>query len=133
MSVSLMTAQELLGLFELDDAGKVLYYRTDAAGEPGGTPPDIVGRNFSNEAAGFENVEEFRRCVTEFTRSATAANSFDFECRYGEFGHRIKVLLARIRESVNQNNTKSVLVYLKRKEHRQAQILEVNRHERDVD
>jgi hypothetical protein len=133
MSVSLMTAQELLGLFELDDTGKVLYYRMDSAGAPSDTSPDIVGRNFYNEVAGFENVEEFRRCVTEFTRSATAADSFDFECRYGEFVHRIKVLLARIRESVNRNNTKSVLVYLKRKEHRQAQILEVNRHERDVD
>jgi hypothetical protein len=114
MSVSLMTAQELLGLFELDAAGKVLYYRNDSAAEPGRTSPDIVGRNFY-EVASFENVEEFRRCVTEFTRSATAADSFDFECRYGEFVHRIKVLLARIRESVNQNNTKSVLVYLKRK------------------
>src|ERR1044071_8684833 len=115
MSVSPMTTQELLGLFELDAAGKVLYYRKDLAGEPGGTSMDIVGQNFYNEVAGFENIEEFRRCVTEFTRSATAADSFEFECRYGEFGHRIKVLLARIRESVNQNNTKSVLVYLKRK------------------
>ena len=115
MSVSLMTAQELLGLFELDDAGKVLYHRVDAAGEPSGTSPDIVGHNFYNEIARFENVEEFRRCVTEFTRSATAADSFDFECRYAGSAHRVKVLLARICESVNRNNTKSVLVYLKRK------------------
>ena len=117
MSVSLMTAQELLGLFELDAAGKVLYYRMDSAGDPSGTLPNIVGRNFYNEVAGFENVEEFRRCVTEFTLSDTAADSFDFECRYGDFAQRIKVLLARICESVNRNNTKSVLVYLKRKEH----------------
>jgi hypothetical protein len=117
MSVSMMTKEELSGLFELDDTGKVLYYRMDSAGERSDTSPDIVGRNFYNEVAGFENVEEFRRCVTEFTRSATAADSFDFDCRYGEFVHRIKVLLARIRESVNRNNTKSVLVYLKRKEH----------------
>ena len=115
MSVSLMTAQELLGLFELDDAGKVLYHRVDAAGEPSGTSPDIVGHNFYNEVAGFENIEEFRRCVTEFIRSATAADSFDFECRYGGSAHRVRVLLARICESVNRNNTKSVLVYLKRK------------------
>ena len=115
MSVSLMTAQELLGLFELDAAGKVLYYRNDSAGEPGRTSPDIVGRNFYNDVAGFENVEEFRRCVTEFIRSATAADSFEFECRYRDSAHPVKVLVARIRESVNQNNTKSVLVYLKRK------------------
>ena len=110
-----MSAQELLGLFELDAAGKVLYYRLDSAGETGGTSPDIVGRNFYNEVAGFENVEDFRRCVTEFTSSDTAADSFDFECRYGDFAHRMKVLLARICESENRRNTKSVLVYLKRK------------------
>jgi hypothetical protein len=110
-----MTEQEVLGLFELDAAGKVLYYRNDGAGEPDATPPDIVGHNFYNEVAHFENVEEFRRCVTEFIRSATAADSFDFECRYGSFAHRVKVLLARISESVNRENTKSVLVYLKRK------------------
>jgi hypothetical protein len=115
MSVSLTTAQELLGLFELDDAGKVLYYRKDLAGEVGGPSMDIVGHNFYNEVAHFENVEEFRRCVTEFTRSATAADSFEFECRYGSSAHRVKVLLARICENVNRENTKSILVYLKRK------------------
>ena len=115
MNGSAMTAQEILGLFELDDAGKVLYYRKDLPGEPGATSEDIVGHNFYNEVAHFENVDQFRRCVTEFTRSATAANSFDFECRYGNSAHRVKVLLARICDSVNRNNTKSVLVYLKRK------------------
>ena len=110
-----ITVQELLGLFELDDAGKVLYYRKDVAGELSGTSPDIVGHNFYNEVAHFENVEEFRRCVTEFTGSATAADSFDFECRYGSSAHWVKVLLARICESVNRENTKSILVYLKRK------------------
>jgi len=76
-----MTATELLGLFELDDSGKVLYYRNDLDGEPNSdASPDIVGQNFYNEVAPFENVEEFRHCVNEFTRSATAADSFDFEC-----------------------------------------------------
>lgn len=115
MSVSSMTAQELSGLFELDDTGKVLYYRMDSGGEPSNTAPDIVGHNFYNEIARFENVDEFRRCVTEFISSATAADSFDFECRYGSSAHRVKVLLARICESVNPKNTKSILLYVNRK------------------
>jgi hypothetical protein len=115
MSASVLTGQEFLGLFEIDKAGKVLYYRMDSGGEPGGTSPDIVGHDFYNEVARFENVDEFRRCVTEFIRSATAADSFDFECRYGDSAHRVKVLLARICESGNRENTKSTLVYLKRK------------------
>ena len=50
MSVSLLTTQELLGLFELDGTGKVLYYRTDS----GGTPPEMTGHNFYDEVAHFE-------------------------------------------------------------------------------
>lgn len=113
MSFSL-TAQELLGLFELDDTGKVLYYRMDSAGELSGTSPNILGHNFYNEVAGFENVEEFRRCVTDFTQGAKAADSFDFDCHYGGSDHPVRVLLARIYERLNRNNTKSVLLHIRR-------------------
>jgi hypothetical protein len=114
MSVSLLTAQELLGLFELDGTGKVLYYRTDSGGEPGGTSVDMAGHNFYDEVAPFKNVEEFRRCVTDFTRSAKAADSFDFDCHYEDSNHPVRVLLARICERLNRNNTKSVLVHIRR-------------------
>jgi hypothetical protein len=113
MSVSVIIAQELLGLFELDDTGKVLYYRMDSDGMQSGTSPDIAGHNFYDEIAPFDNVEEFRRCVTEFTRGAKAADTFDFDCRYEGSAHPVRVLLARISESVNRNKTKSVLVHIR--------------------
>ena len=109
MSVSLLTAQQLLGLFELDALGKVLYYRMDAAG----TSPDMTGHNFYDEVAPFQNVEEFRQCVTEFTQGEKAADSFDFDCNYGGSDHPIRVLLARIRERVNRHHTKSILVHIR--------------------
>ena len=110
MSVSLLTAQELLGLFELDDAGNVLYYWKDSAG----TSPDMTGQNFYDEVAPFTNVEEFRRYVTEFTRGGKAADSFDFDWHSEGSDHTVRVLLARIRERVDRNNTKSVLVHIRR-------------------
>jgi len=111
MSVSLLTAQELLGLFELDAVGKVLYHRRDSAG----MSPDMTGHNFYDEVAPFDNVEEFRQCVTDFTQGAKAADSFDFACRYDDGSdHPVRVLLARICEAVNRNNTKSVLVHIRR-------------------
>lgn len=110
MSASLLTAQELLGLFELDDAGKVLYHRLDSTG----TSPDMTGHNFYDEVARFDNVEEFRRCVTDFTQGEKAADSFEFHCHYDGSNHLVRVLLARIRERVNQHNTKSVLVHIRR-------------------
>jgi hypothetical protein len=109
MSASLLTAQEPLGLFELDDAGKVLYHRMDSAG----TSPDMTGHNFYDEVAHFDNVEEFRQCVTDFTRGEKAADSFEFHCHYEGSNHPVRVLLARIRERVNRNNTKSVLVHIR--------------------
>ena len=114
MSISLLTAEELFGLFELDKIGTVLYYRVEPGGEPGATPPDMAGHNFYDEVAPFENVEEFRRCVTEFTQGASPADSFNFDCRYEGWGERVKVLMARICERVNQSKTKSILVHFRR-------------------
>lgn len=110
MSVSLLTAQELLGLFELDPVGKVLYHRRDSAV----TAPDMTGHNFYDEVAPFDNVEEFRQYVTDFTRGAKAADSFEFDCRCDGSDHPVRVLLARISEAVNRSNTKSVLVHIRR-------------------
>ena len=114
MSISLLTAEQLFGLFELDASGTVLYYRTEPGGERNAMPPDMAGHNFYDEVAPFENVEEFRRCVTAFTQGPTPADSFNFECRYEGSGERVKVLLARISERVNQSKTKSVLVHFRR-------------------
>lgn len=130
MSASLLTVQELLGLFELDNAGKVLYYRMDSAPT---SPPDMTGHNFYEEVAPFDNVEEFRRCVTDFTQGGKAADSFDFQCHCDGSDHPVRVLLARIRERVNRQNTKSVLVHIRRGVTGKTRIEEVNGNERDVD
>src|SRR6185369_10911715 len=116
MSVALLTAQELLGLFELDGTGKVLYYRKDPDEERGGAALDMAGHNFYDEVASFENDAEFRRFVTEFTHGPKAADSFDFDCHYEDSDHPIRVLLARICERVNRNETKSILVHIRRGE-----------------
>jgi hypothetical protein len=111
MGASLLTEDELCGLFELDDDGTVLYSRM----EPGGEPcADVAGHNFYDEVAPFENVEEFRRRVTQFTRGADPADSFSFDCHYGSSAHPVKVLLARIRECAYNGRTKSVLVHIRK-------------------
>src|ERR1043165_2479543 len=117
MSASLLTAQGLLGLFELDGSGKVLYYRIDSDEEPGGSSLDLTGHNFYDEMASFENVAEFRPFVTEFNSGPKAADSFDFNCHYEGSDHPVRVLLARIRERVNRNKTKSILVHIRRGKH----------------
>ena len=114
MSRALLTAQELFGLFELDAVGTVLYYRSEPSLEPGAASPETAGHNFYDEVAPFENVDEFRSCVTVFTAGVKLADSFNFECRYEDSAHSVKVLMARISEEVNRSNTKSVLVHFRR-------------------
>jgi hypothetical protein len=107
--------QKLFGLFELDDAGTVLYSRIEPeGGQPPGTEPDINGLNFYEEVATFGNVEEFRRRVTQFARSSSPVDSFRFDCRYEGSAQPVKVLLARIRERVDNERTKSVLVHIRK-------------------
>lgn len=133
-TAALLTAQELLGLFELDAAGKVLYYRLDQSGEPGRRSLDMEGHNFYDEVAPFENVEEFRRCVAEFTRGAKAVDSFNFDCRYKGSDHPVRVLLARICERMNRNSTKSILVHFRQKNtHEKTRKLGGDGDERHVD
>ena len=63
-----------------------------------------------------------------------AADSFDLDCHYGTSDHPVRVLLARIRERVNRNNTKSVLVHIRQGlPLERRKIPEVNGYERDVD
>ena len=135
MSMSLLTAQELVGLFELDGTGKVLYHRRDSDGEPAALSLDMAGHNFYDEVVPFKNIEEFRHCVTEFTLGEKPADSFDFDCHYQDFNNPVRVLLARICERLNRNNTKSVLVHI-RQGHSQQQdpeVSEVTSDEKDLD
>lgn len=82
-----------------------------------------------------DHVDEFRQCVTDFTRGAKAADSFDFDCHYEGSDHPVRVLLARICEHVNRNDTKSVLVHIRRAINNslRPRNTEVNTNERDVD
>ena len=134
MSATLLPVQELLGLFELDDAGKVLYHRPDSASELRVTSRALEGCNFY-EVASFENVEELRQGITEFTLGAKPADSFSFDCHYDGLPHRFKVLLARIRDRADQTNTKSVLVHIRREKTLTSRPRNVrgNGDERDVD
>jgi hypothetical protein len=115
MSAARRTEQKLFGLFELDAAGTVLYARIEPDGKPvgGGTGPDVSGRNFYEDVAPFENVEEFRRRVLQFARGIRHADNFSFNCQYQDGALPVRVLLARIRERTSNDQTKSVLVHIR--------------------
>jgi hypothetical protein len=100
----------LLGLVELDQTGTVLYSRLDE----NNVRKDMSGLNFFSEVAPFNNVEDFRRLIDEFRRGREQANSFEFACHFEDETVAVRVLVARIRERTNGEQTKSVLVHIRR-------------------
>lgn len=106
-----------LGMFELDAVGTVLYSRANADGPAGhGPAPDLKGRNYFDEAAGFANAAELRRRVNLFRAGGAQADSFDFTCEYEDGPVPVRVLLARIRErGSGYDQTGSVLIHVRRR------------------
>ena len=107
--------RKLYGLVELDAAGTVLYTRFESDGAlPDGSAPDYRGLNFYTEVAPFRNVVEFRNEFERFSRGSQPAHSLDFTCDYEDGPVQVRVLLARIRERSQSDETKSVLVHIRR-------------------
>jgi hypothetical protein len=98
----------------LDAAGNVIYSRVEPDGNRAAAPPDVAGRNFFAEVALFENAEELRQRIEGFTRGGGHADNFHFDCRFGGDSLAVKVLLARVRERTGGNQTKSVLVHIRK-------------------
>lgn len=114
MSASVIASQKFFGLLELDADGTVLYSRIEREADRHFPAPDITGRNFYSEVAPFRNVEEFHRCLDNFTRSSQPANSIPFTCQYEDGPVLVKVLLARVRERSARDTTKSILVHIRK-------------------
>jgi hypothetical protein len=114
MSTSLLKQQQLLGLFELDPAGTVLYSRVESDGDADSAMQSMAGHDFFNEVASFANAEELRRRISAFTNSEAQADNFHFTCLCDGGPLLVKVLLARIRERSNGRRTKSVLLHIRK-------------------
>ena len=114
MSHSILSRQKFFGLLELDAAGTVLYSRIETEGGTDGSPSDVTGHNFYSEVASFLNVEEFHQRLENFDRSSEHANSFAFSCDYEDGAVPVRVLLARIRERTNGDQTQSLLVHIRK-------------------
>ncbi len=114
MSSMILSRQKLFGLLELDAAGTVLYSRLEGDDKLNGAAADVAGHNFFSEVAPFLNVEEFHQRLDNFYRSREHAHSFVFNCAYEDGAVPVRILLARISERTNGDQTKSLLVHIKK-------------------
>lgn len=114
MSTSLLSQQKLFGLFELDHTGTVLYSRVEPDEENKTTTPDLDGHHYFNEIAPFENADELRLRIRDFTNSGGQSDSFHFTCLCDNGPLLVKVLLARMRERSDGKRTKSILMHIRK-------------------
>jgi hypothetical protein len=104
--------QELLGFFELDETGTVLY--SNVAKANGLLFQELKGRNFFKEVIDFTNGEELRRRFENFKCESITASTFDFVCHYADAGVPVRVLLARLNKRSEPGGANSVLVHIRK-------------------
>ncbi len=111
---SYLTPLNLCGIYELDSAGKITYYKMNLTYDNSEQETNLTGSNFF-EVAGFENIEAFKRHVVHFFQSSDSVADFNFDCRFpaGEPAS-VKVRLIRVSEREFEANSKKVIVDIRK-------------------
>lgn len=103
-----------VGLFEINDAGTVLYYRTAAEKLFSAKSAAEIGRNFFDEIKPFENMEELRRHFNGFIKSRASTEKFSFNCRIKSRNIPAKIMLVRIIKRSNSERADTTIVDIRK-------------------
>ncbi|MGI8556558.1 MAG: hypothetical protein ACR2LT_09425 [Pyrinomonadaceae bacterium] len=103
-----------IGLFEINDEGTVLYCRAFAEKFFYEKSAASVGRNFFDDVAPFENMEELRRHFNKFIKSHSSTTNFSFNCRIKSRSIPAKVMLVRIVERSNTERAEFTIVDIRK-------------------
>jgi hypothetical protein len=92
---------DLLGLYELDAAGTILYSSLKSD----------EGVDFFSKVTQFNNVADFHRRFDNFRVASVPTETFDFTCEYHNERQMIRVLMARLSKDKVAD---SFLIYIRR-------------------
>src|SRR4030095_3685599 len=87
---------KLLGLFELDANGKILYSSVESGDGTLIRDPSLDGTNFFTDLAQFTNTTDFQRRFDFFRLADMRSLAFPFDCQYADGPFQVKVLIARL-------------------------------------
>ena len=107
---SYLTATNSSGLFELNNDGTVLYSRLRQDNRLLNADTEIIGHNFFEEIAGFENVRDLRRIFNNFLKSNKFTDNFIFDCRFPNEVVRVRVMMVRAFENSYPNPADIVIM-----------------------
>ena len=88
-------ATKLLGLFEIDENGRLLYSSVETAGRLH-RDSSLDGKNLFTELAPFANANDFKRRFEFFRFADMRSLSFAFTCQYADGPLLVRVVLARL-------------------------------------
>lgn len=101
------------GLLELDEAGTVIYYRSESKGLFARPEAEIIGRNFFTDITVVAEAKEFQQQIKEFRRSHIPAHSFTVTFTLKHRSIPVRILLARIHErTIGAGLTSSESLYI---------------------
>lgn len=105
-----------VGIFELDTVGTVLYSRQPQTNVHPEKPKYLVGQNFFEQVADFDNAPEFRRRFKNFISSHNFKENFSFECHSMEGNFPVRVLMVRAKEKSESQSNDIVILDIRKKE-----------------
>lgn len=104
----------IIGLFELNTDGTVLYSRSRVNGQLSSPANEIVGRDFFADVARFQNRNELRRHFHTFLRSSRSVDNFVFDCIYADEVVSTKINMTRACERDSDRTDGIVIIDIKR-------------------
>ena len=107
---SYLTSTNSSGLFELNNEGTVLYSRFRLNNRLVNSDPELVGQDFFEEIAGFENAKELRRIFNNFVKGNQFTDNFVFDCRFAEKTVPVRVMMVRAFENNYPNHADIVIL-----------------------
>jgi hypothetical protein len=106
---SYLTATNSSGLFELNNEGTVRYSRFRQNNQLINANSEMVGHNFFEDIAGFENARELRGIFNNFVKSNKFTDNFVFDCRFPDETVRVRVMMVRAFEN-NYPNPEDIVI-----------------------
>ena len=107
---SYLTSANSSGIFELNNDGTVLYSRFRQNNQLENPNSEMVGHNFFEDIAGFENARELRRIFNNFVKSNKFTDNFLFDCQFPDEKVRVRVMMVRAFENSYPNPADIVIL-----------------------
>lgn len=100
------------GLFELDDAGKVVHHSPQPQSEPVERAQSIIGQNFFDDIVPVSPVLDFKSRFLRFMAIGDSAQRFTIRSVFQEEDVRLQIMLARNIEGDERGERRLALVRL---------------------